>query len=339
MDVNRIFKSFPKTPLLALLRKIRSNKLALLLARVASVPAKAIISKRASTKTPSQTKFDRPRKPPSIWKARLEKFMYKAGANISLHKLLMSIIIAVVIITVIASSLLFFAARPNKPVRQANKTTTAQTNKTVTEEPNETATVQASETTTAQVYPAYLSGNGTLAFFDPLNQEGEWSSELDPHGNTCQFTDGAYHVMQQQKGSFNSCANKQSFGNFAFEVYLTIVQGDCGGMILRQSNNGNSYYFHICQDSTYKFVKLVNNSNAPSPMHIGQSSAIHTGRGQQNKIAVVANSSTMMFYVNEQLVHQEQDSSYASGYIGLLANAADGNPTDVAYTNARVWTL
>ena len=61
--------------------------------------------------------------------------------------------------------------------------------------------------------------------------------------------------------------------------------------------------------------------------------------GQQNKIAVEASGSIMTFYVNEQQIDQVQDSSYTSGWIGLLAFTQSGNVTDVAYSNARLWTL
>jgi hypothetical protein len=50
----------------------------------------------------------------------------------------------------------------------------------------------------------------------------------------------------------------------------------------------------------------------------------------------------MTFYVNEQQIDQEQDSSYTSGKIALTANPfynKDAHATEVAYSNARLWTL
>jgi len=63
---------------------------------------------------------------------------------------------------------------------------------------------------------------------------------------------------------------------------------------------------------------------------------MHSGLGQQNTMAVIADGSTMIFYINGQKIDQEQDSSYASGNVGLIADTSN-NPTDVAYNNARVW--
>ncbi len=74
-------------------------------------------------------------------------------------------------------------------------------------------------------------------------------------------------------------------------------------------------------------------------MGSSSSSAIHTGLGQQNKIAVVANGRTMRFYVNKQQIDQEQDSNYTSGYIELIAYPEYDHAADITYTNARLWTL
>src|SRR5262249_16956070 len=92
---------------------------------------------------------------------------------------------------------------------------------------------------TDQPYPGYLSVNGTLVFSDRLSREGgsEWaSSSLKDDGGVCQFLGGAYHVSQPTNTSFQSCATRRRFSDFAFEVQLTIIRGDCGGMIFRMES-------------------------------------------------------------------------------------------------------
>src|SRR5262249_45369383 len=132
------------------------------------------------------------------------------------------------------------------------------------------------------------------------------------------------------------------FSNFAFEVQLTIIQGDCGGMLFRADNEGHYYFFDICENGTYLVSKHVDGISPHfKSFYSGRSSAIHRGQGHQNKIAVVVNGSLMTFYVNEQQIDQEQDSSYTSGKIALIADpyASGAHATDVAYSNARVWAL
>ena len=116
------------------------------------------------------------------------------------------------------------------------------------------ATGQVNKTATVQAYPGYLTGNGTLAFFDPLSREAgsEWSSYSNESiGEFCQFTRGAYHVSQLPNGYIANCSTRRAFSNFAFEVLSTITQGDCGGVFFRNDSNMRFYKLVICQDSAY----------------------------------------------------------------------------------------
>ncbi len=199
-----------------------------------------------------------------------------------------------------------------------------------------TSTAQANTTATVQAYPSYLSGNGTLVLVDPLNQEGEWQNQPHADGGNCQFTGGVYHVSQQETDYFTGCDSRETFSNFAFEVQMNIIKGDCGGITFRISSNG-FYYFRVCENGTYE-VNKYNQSNSSTTLNSTTNLAIHTGLEQQNKIAVEASGNTMTFYINEQRVDQEQDSSSTSGHIGLVG-APDNNATDVVYSNTKLWTL
>src|SRR2546422_9572974 len=73
---------------------------------------------------------------------------------------------------------------------------------------------------------------------------------------------------------------------------------------------------------------------APSP-------AIIQGLNKPNLLAVVALGTTLTLYVNHQQVGQVTDSTFNHGQIGLVAHAfaTAGHPTEVMYSNVRVWTL
>jgi hypothetical protein len=59
---------------------------------------------------------------------------------------------------------------------------------------------------------------------------------------------------------------------------------------------------------------------------------------QTNVIAIVAKVSTFTLYVNKQQVDTITDGTYTNGLIGVAA-IEKHTPTEVAYSNARVWTL
>ena len=157
-------------------------------------------------------------------------------------------------------------------------------------------------------------------------------------GELCQFTRGAYHVSQPPNGYIAICHTRRAFSNFAFEVLSTIAQGDCGGVIFRNDSNMRFYKLAICQDSAYS-VRKYSSDTSHITLKVGKSSAIRIGLGKPNKIAVVASQSHMTFYVNEQQIDQEQDSSYTLGNIALIASPGYSHVTDVAYSNAKLWRL
>jgi transcriptional regulator with XRE-family HTH domain len=226
------------------------------------------------------------------------------------RKWLLPIIIALVVLTIIGSTgTLFFLTR-NGAATQKDKTNSG-----------------------------YLPEHGTLAFFDPLSQErgSQWKSD----GDTCQFVGGAYHVSRLRlDGYYTNCEAYGMFSNFVFEIQLTITQGDCGGMMFRDEGGGHFYQFTLCQDGGYQGNKYVDHQGPDAKRLLSsRSSAIHTGLGQQNTIAIVASGSMMSLYANEHKIAQMQDSSYTSGIIALIADPTADHATEVVYSNARLWTL
>jgi hypothetical protein len=213
-----------------------------------------------------------------------------------------------------------------------------------------TATAQISAQATAYAaasakkvdpYPPTI-GN-TLAFYDSLSQPSQWWTEYPPdptYGGACQFTNGAYHASQSQGGHLFYClASTPKLGNFAFEVQMTIIKGDCGGIVSRfDSTSGKFYDFEVCQDGTYTLNRYLDTTgaNAKSLTTNGSSSAIHTGVNQPNVIAVVANGSTLDLYVNYQKIDSVTDTSSSNGLVAL-AVTAKANPTEVMYKDAKLW--
>ena len=187
-------------------------------------------------------------------------------------------------------------------------------------------------------YPPYT---GKLALYDPLSQPLNWGNTSDPSfGGACQFTGEAYYASESKAGIFYICGESTDFSNFAFEVQMRIIKGDCGGILFREdSATGKLYYFRVCHDGSYSLLLYVGFSGSTSKILISKtSSAIHTGLNQSNTVAIVANGSTLNIYVNRQKIDSITDSTYSHGQIGIAAEDR-GDPTEMVYSNARVWTL
>jgi len=184
-------------------------------------------------------------------------------------------------------------------------------------------------------YPPF---SGELALSDPLSDNSRgygWqeTSSPDPNSRNCQFRGGAYHVTAQNY--YAPCHGNLQASNFTFEVQMQIIKGNCGGLSLRDTTSvAHAYNFEVCQNGSYRFNRFDNFSDELT-VASGSSRAIVTGLGQSNVIAAVVNGGTFDLYVNHTKITTINDSSYSQGLFGVSAFL----DTEVAYTNARMWTL
>jgi hypothetical protein len=218
---------------------------------------------------------------------------------------------------------------------QANLTGTAKVKATTQILNNATAVLQ------QKLFHQLTSAQPTLN--DPLHQQDShrWEEDTKAGGGGCAFINGAYHASMSQIGFFASCyALSSNFSNFVYQVQMTILKGDRGGIIFRSNNsNTNFYLFRVAQDGSYDLFAYVNTigSNSKS-LAQGSSPAIHRGLNQPNQVTVVARGSSLTLYINQQYVTGVKDWAYSSGAIGIFADD-QLNPTEVAFNNAAVWTL
>ena len=255
------------------------------------------------------------------------------------------IIGAVVLVLVLASAGVFALftqlAKNNPPVKTTTPTTitaiTAITNLTATATP---IAITATSTVNAEKIP-YPPYRGTLILNDALrdNSNGYNWQETNDSSGSCEFTGGAYHA-RTHAGYFYPCtANNTDFDSFAYEVQMKIIKGDCGALLFRiDTSITKFYYFRVCQDGSYALFIYDHTGSTLIPSH--SNSAINAGLNKSNLVAVVARGSTLDLYINQQQIDSIVDSTYSHGEIGMVADGFPGNhPTEVVYSNAKVWKL
>jgi eukaryotic-like serine/threonine-protein kinase len=168
----------------------------------------------------------------------------------------------------------------------------------------------------------YSPSIGTLALNDPLsdNSNGYFWSEGNDSTGRCEFSGGVHHSVLPHVSSHNCFAVTTNFSNFAYEVHLTIIQGDSGGIVFHANESqGSEYLFRIGIDGSYT-LEIFNNNSFISALKSSSSTAINTGLNQTNLIAVVANGSNIDLYVNNQHIDSISDSTYSQGEIGVAAS-------------------
>ncbi len=242
-----------------------------------------------------------------------------------------------------------------------------------------TTTVTA--TSTPDALPRYLSqlyGTGNLVFSDSLkddNKGNNWASTPiptttpSPLYGSCLYIDNALHVrVYGDTGvTFHPCtpeplsttSNSLIFKNFAYQVTMMFVTGDCGGVTFRGQKDG-FYYFFICRnrnyichnDSTkicnYGLIRYTKDPPLGKPdfnlnplLTEGFSQHIQDGSLNPYLIAVVAQDSKIDLFVNgqSQPIAEVLDNNYSIGKIGVLAKTVGTDMTEVAFSDATVWTL
>ncbi len=204
---------------------------------------------------------------------------------------------------------------------------------------NANTTAQAIATATAVALQSPYTHSGTLALSDSLSDNSK-GYDWDENTN-CAFKGGAYHDIAPDPHFGDYCIAKATdFSNFAFEVQMQVIKGDAGGIVFRvtSTNPTNKYYIlDVDQTGSYSF-DVVNGSN-DSTLAGGSSAAINQGVNQTNLLAVVAQGTSITLYVNHRPIAHVTDSTYSHGQVGLDANPIDNHPTEVVYSNVKVWTL
>ena len=190
----------------------------------------------------------------------------------------------------------------------------------------------------------YTNSMPTLSFADPLSKPDMWQSL--PYDQLtdgfCLFQQEAYHATSNKTHVYTLCpvaAQQPTTSDMTFEVHMQILHGDCGGLLFRGNfQQGNFYYFDVCFDgqhylATYKNFALLQQL----PMQSTRFPALQANAQANVSIGIVAQGSSLTFFLNGQQIDQVTDSTYTSGQIALLCFAIN-NPTEIVFSNARLWT-
>lgn len=201
-----------------------------------------------------------------------------------------------------------------------------------------------SATTTATAFGDVLTQatSGTAALDDPLSDNSgnnNWDQTNKVINGQCVFPGTGYHALAAQQGFFHPCfAEASNFSNFAYQVTMIIDSGKQGGIVFRANSASMSlYFFYVDIDGRFS-LDLYKSSSQAKTLSSGFNAAITTGLKQSNQLAVVAYNGTLYLYANQQFITSTTDNTLSGGKIGVAALDLK-NPTEVEYSNARVWTL
>jgi zinc-ribbon domain len=241
------------------------------------------------------------------------------------------VLLVVLVIVIIGGSGIVLYATLILPASRNSQTNANPTVRAKT--PIAQATTPITTTNPQDLYTQVISQTPTLN--DPLtNQDSNNWQDLSTL-KSCTFTGGTLHL----NGSSASCIGESTnFGDFAYQVEVTIIQGTLGGVVFRvDAINQKLYFFGISPNGLYALI--YDGGTNQKLLASATSSAIVTGLNQQNMLTVIARGSSLYLYINKQYVSTLTDSSSTIGAIGMLVGNSTGGTSDVTYSNAQVWTL
>lgn len=254
--------------------------------------------------------------------------------GLSVGRMALLIVLVLLIVGVGAGGFLYFRTAPisSQPQPHASPTARAQQ-----------ATAIPSPRTPQELYAQVTQG--TPALDDPLlmNSTNNWTETTSADGKfSCMFSGGTYHASAESKNAFMLCmAQATNFGNLAYQVQMTIVKGEFGGMVLRADGSQTKYYsFFIDRYGAYTLITSVDNTGTHDRvLRKGTSRLIRTGLNEANTLAVIARGSSLYLYINQQYITGATDTTYSAGQIGVFGGDYTMAPADVVFSHAQVWNV
>ena len=171
-------------------------------------------------------------------------------------------------------------------------------------------------------------------------QTGDWLVEGDDAGRTAVLNEQLIITIAEPNLLQYTALNEPIFADFALEVDVTQLAGDLEssyGLLFRMQNAGHFYRFDITGNGLY--VMERHNGDGTWTRFVAdwvESPAIKQGLSATNRLKVVAQGPLLSFYVNDQLLQQFNDGSYAAGQIALDAGTFGRGGLEVAFDNLVV---
>jgi hypothetical protein len=244
------------------------------------------------------------------------------------------VVLVLLIVGVGAGGFFYFRTAPTSSQPQPHTSPTARVQQ---------ATAIPTPRTPQELYAQITQG--PPAIDDPLLMNGtnNWTETTSADGQfRCAFSGGTYHASAQPKNSFMLCmAQATNFGDLAYQVEMTIVKGEFGGMVLRADGSQTKYYsFFIDRYGAYTLITSVDNTGTHDRvLRKGTSAFIRTGLNQVNTLAVIARGSSLYLYINQQYIGSASDTAYSAGQIGVFGGNYTMAPADVVFSHAQVWNV
>jgi hypothetical protein len=240
-------------------------------------------------------------------------------------KLLMFILVGLSLLALVSGGGLLLYLKTAHTFALQNQTT--QTVHTV-------LTAQAKATVTAS--PQYLFDHVTATTPAVNDISGEWNPGQKA-GIDCIFTNNAYHIRGTSELLLPSCVDERNtYTNFVFQMRMTVIKGNGGGIIFRDDTSGNFYSFTVMDSNLYSLFAWKESGKDGKPLAFGRTPVGKT----TNTLAVMVQGSKIAMFVNKRYVGSVDDTYSSTGTLGFAGSRSSMRDSiDVAFSHFQIWKL
>ncbi len=195
------------------------------------------------------------------------------------------------------------------------------------EEPNVSAQIAAVK---AGPEPSHSTFNG---------DEGLWDTESN-EDVVRTFGPGVYQIRIETPNTLGWGTSPHTAADFYAEVETYHVGGSINnefGFVFR--NDGENYYvFGVSNDGYFRLQKWLD-GEWQSLLPWAESSAIVTGEGSHNTLALLADGPRLSLLVNGQVLATVTDDSIAGDGLALAVSSFEETGVEIAFEDFRLWTF
>ncbi len=153
------------------------------------------------------------------------------------------------------------------------------------------------------------------------------------------ITDGKYKFIGSGGNIYHNEWYNTEFYNFIFEIQATKISGSSSGSYginLRKNQQKNdNYQFGVYPNGNY-FINYWVSGSRQMIVSETLSPAVKTGLGQCNSLAVTAQDSVLIFYMNGTQVHKIENSTTSEGILGIYATDTNEGDDVVEFDNVYI---
>ena len=175
---------------------------------------------------------------------------------------------------------------------------------------------------------------------DFRRERGLWPMESDENA-TFAYVDRAFQIEVLKENWLASSVTKQEVNDFYAEVDVALIDGPSAsefGLAFRYNDAENFYLYAVTGEGSYSLWKLVANE-WEAVVDWTETEALQTDAEAINRLAVLAQGTTITLLANDTVLTQVEDDTFSAGRIALAVGTFDEAGAVVAFDNLDLWEI